>query len=116
MLGMIRCPMPITQPSLACLEGSYVLVNKHGLLLCIVQRINYYNNIYIPYMYMYIHTLLHVYDSTKRILGCVTVSRREHTIAQTRELEATKVVLPQVIEQIHTSTCTCTCDYVYVYK
>ena len=37
--------------------------------------------------------------STKRILACVTVSRREHTIAQTRELEATKAVLPQALEQ-----------------
>ena len=37
--------------------------------------------------------------NTKRILSCVTVSRREHTIAQTRELEATKAVLPQALEQ-----------------
>ena len=51
------------------------------------------------------HDALHVhirycyYDSTKRILGCATVSRKEHAIAQTRELEATKAVLPQVLEQ-----------------
>lgn len=37
--------------------------------------------------------------STKRILGCATVSRKDHAIAQTRELEATKVVIPQVLEQ-----------------
>ena len=44
------------------------------------------------------HTLLYYnyYNSTKRILGCATVSRKEHAIAQTRELEATK---PQVLEQ-----------------
>ena len=47
------------------------------------------------------HVLLYYnyYDSTKRILGCATVSRKEHAIAQTRELEATKAVLPQVLEQ-----------------
>ena len=47
------------------------------------------------------HTSLYYnyFDSTKRILGCATVSRKEHAIAQTRELEATKAVLPQVLEQ-----------------
>ena len=50
---------------------------------------------------LYVHMLLYYnyYDSTKRILGCATVSRKEHAIAQTRELEATKAVLPQVLEQ-----------------
>ena len=28
--------------------------------------------------------------STHRIIGCVTLSRKEHAVAQTRELEATK--------------------------
>ena len=32
--------------------------------------------------------------STKRILGISTLSREDHSIAQTRELERTKVVLP----------------------
>jgi hypothetical protein len=47
------------------------------------------------------HTLLYhnYYDSTKRILGCATVSRKEHVITQIRELEATKAVLPSVLEQ-----------------
>ena len=48
---------------------------------------------------MYTHTLICTYDSTKRILACATVTRKEHAIAQTRELEATKAVLPQVLEQ-----------------
>ena len=37
--------------------------------------------------------------STKRILACSTVSRKEHLIAQTRELQCTKQVLPQVLER-----------------
>ena len=50
---------------------------------------------------LYVRMLLYYnyYDSTKRILGCATVSRKEHAISQTRELEATKAVLPQVLEQ-----------------
>ena len=39
------------------------------------------------------------HDNNKPILGCATVSRKEHAIAQTRKLEATKAVLPQVLEQ-----------------
>ena len=42
----------------------------------------------------------------------VQVSSKEHAIAQTRELEATKVVIPQVLEQgryiiiyVHVHTC-----------
>ena len=31
------------------------------------------------------------------IIGIATVSRAEHPIAQTRELECTKVVVPQVV-------------------
>ena len=37
--------------------------------------------------------------STKRIVGCSTVSRNEHTCAQTREVACTKIVLPQVLEK-----------------
>lgn len=40
---------------------------------------------------------------------CCTVSRTEHSTAQTREIQCTKTVLPQVLEQ---GTCTC----VYVMK
>ena len=37
---------------------------------------------------LHVHILLlyYNYDSTKRILGCATVSRKEHAIVQTREL------------------------------
>ncbi|XP_064383612.1 uncharacterized protein LOC135332186 isoform X1 [Halichondria panicea] len=35
--------------------------------------------------------------STHKILGISTISRTEHSVAQTRELQCTKVVLPQVI-------------------
>ena len=35
--------------------------------------------------------------STMKIVGISTISRGEHHVAQTRELECTKVVVPQVI-------------------
>ncbi len=35
--------------------------------------------------------------STHKILDCVTLSRRDHICAQTRELACTKLVLPQVM-------------------
>ena len=37
--------------------------------------------------------------STQRIISCVTLSRKEHAVAQTRELEATKIVVPEVNEK-----------------
>ena len=37
------------------------------------------------------------YSSTSKIVGICTVSREQHTIAQTRELECTKIVIPEVI-------------------
>ena len=36
---------------------------------------------------------------THKIVGISTVSRLEHRVAQTRELECTKRVLPQVIQR-----------------
>lgn len=38
-------------------------------------------------------------DSTKKILGVSTLSRALHSIAQTRELACTKVVVPEVISR-----------------
>ena len=35
--------------------------------------------------------------STKKIIGIATVSRAAHTIAQTRELACTKIVIPEVM-------------------
>ena len=50
---------------------------------------------------VFIFILLHIYIfSTKRILGISTLSREDHSIAQTRELECTKVVLPRVIDEL----------------
>ena len=34
--------------------------------------------------------------STHKILGCVTLSKKDHTCAQIRELACTRLVLPQV--------------------
>ena len=36
-------------------------------------------------------------NSTHRVDGISTISRREHSTAQTRELQCTKAVIPQVI-------------------
>ncbi len=47
------------------------------------------------------------FSSTKRILGCSTVSRKEHICAQTREVACTKIVLPEVIENNIVSTVWC---------
>ena len=35
--------------------------------------------------------------STQKILGISTMSRTDHSIAQTRELVCTKIVVPQVV-------------------
>ena len=69
------------------------------------------------------------------MIGITTLSRKEHTVAQTRELACTKDVLPQVIDRgtcvrmcvyvmyivrvrcVCECTCTCTCACtLYVYK
>ena len=88
MLGMIRQRMHFTQRSLVCQEGG-------GLLSCWCK---YYK-------------LLIQYPSTKRILACSTVSRKEHTTAQTRELQCTKEVLPQLLEQGNNTSLSSLCKY-----
>ena len=35
--------------------------------------------------------------STHKIIGCVTLSRKDHTCAQMRELACTRLVLPQAM-------------------
>ena len=42
--------------------------------------------------------IVHLY-STKKVIGVSTVSRKEHSTAQTRELVCTRAVLPQVLEK-----------------
>ena len=83
--------------------------------------------------------LLFYVCSTHKILGISTVARSDHAIAQTRELQCTKVVIPQVIARgimtmksmymykVHThnmynvcirvvySTCTCGTFMKYMY-
>ena len=39
------------------------------------------------------------YHSTKKVVGITTISRQEHASAQTREVQCTRQVLPQVIER-----------------
>ena len=34
-----------------------------------------------------------------KIVGLSTIARTEHSVAQTRELECTKVVVPQVMDR-----------------
>ena len=69
---------------------------------------------------MDIHVHVHVFfpvacdlcilASNHKIVGISTLSRKEHATAQTRELECTKIVLPQVVERG-----TCTCIYIIIY-
>ena len=42
--------------------------------------------------------------SHHKIVGISTLSRKEHTTAQTRELECTKIVIPQVMETATTDS------------
>ena len=43
--------------------------------------------------------IIHNNFSIHKIVGCTTLSRSEHTTAQTRESACTKVVLPQVLNR-----------------
>ena len=51
--------------------------------------------------------------STLKIIGIATVSRADHPIAQTRELECTKVVVPQVVNRgrLVILCCVCMCMF-----
>ena len=44
-----------------------------------------------------IHLVVAFFLSTKKIVAVSTISRKDHGIAQTREVACTKVVLPQAI-------------------
>ena len=76
MPGMTRLLMPTTPLCLAFLEGDNVFIDNGNECM------------YTYYTHMY---------STMKIVGISTISRGEHHVAQTRELECTKVVVPQVI-------------------
>ena len=43
---------------------------------------------------------MYILYSTKRILGIAMLSRADHSVAQTRELECTKVILPRIIDEL----------------
>ena len=75
MLAMIQLLMHTTLQFLVCLEG---------MLLQVLE-------------YNYTLAALFCFYSTQKILACVTLSRKEHACAQTRELACTKLVLPDVI-------------------
>jgi hypothetical protein len=60
----------------------HVHVALHGVILCIIA---------LP--------LYDVHVSTHKVVGISTVSRTDHLTAQTRELECTRRVLPQVMER-----------------
>ena len=38
-------------------------------------------------------------NSTHKIIGCATLTRQDHTIAQTRELACTRAVIPEIINR-----------------
>ena len=69
MSAMILLPMLITQLFLVSLEGTIPLV-----ILCFIMC-----------------------NSTHKIIGCATLTRQDHTVAQTRELACTRAVIPEVI-------------------
>ena len=73
---MILHPMPTIQRCHVSPAGNFIFTISGMLLFSIF---NYY--------------------STHRIVGISTISHSDHRIAQTRELECTKVVLPQVQRQ-----------------
>ena len=47
--------------------------------------------------------------SNKKVIGITTLSRKQHSVAQTRELSCTKEVLPQVIARGALCVCLCVC-------
>lgn len=59
------------------------------------------------------------YCSTKKVVGISTISRLEHASAQTREVQCTRQVLPEVIKRgeyvIILYLCTCTILQHYTY-
>ena len=56
---------------------------------------------YLFYLFVGLCHLVCIYSchSTHRIVGISTISRTVHSVAQTRELACTKIVLPQVIDR-----------------
>ncbi len=44
-----------------------------------------------------IYLFTYFLSSTKKIVGISTVSRTDHGVAQTRELQCTKIAVPQAI-------------------
>ena len=72
MPAMILLPMLITQLFLFSLEGTTI----GQVILCFIMC-----------------------NSTHKIIGCATLTRQDHTIAQTRELACTRAVIPEVINR-----------------
>ena len=54
-------------------------------------------------------------NSTHKIIGCATLTRQDHTIAQTRELACTRAVIPEVINRGCFNTCNIAYDYRFDY-
>ena len=48
---------------------------------------------------MYVNNNICIVCSTHKIVGISTLSRDDHSTAQTRELACTKVVIPQVVNR-----------------
>ena len=88
MPGMIQLPMHITLQYHACQEGTYNIYN--GTMFFV----DYTSDSYKCSIYIFIHVC-----STHKVVGVSTISRSEHTTAQTREYECTRSVLPQVMER-----------------
>ena len=89
---------------LACQEGTSNFLTCKCSIQCHVQM-DIHVHVFFP-----VACDLCILASNHKIVGISTLSRKEHATAQTRELECTKIVLPQVVERG-----TCTCIYIIIY-
>ena len=86
-------PLSYAQPQWVMTDARHDSTSNayHTTVACISGR---YSDICVVHTYT-----ICVYNSTSKVVGICTVSREQHTIAQTRELECTKIVLPEVISR-----------------
>lgn len=73
------------------------------------------NTFYWPYSNdfdVYVHVPVTHSFSTMKIVGISTIARSDHHVAQTREFECTKVVVPEVIDRGELQNFA-VCNYVY---
>ena len=71
--------------------------------------------LHLSYIHLHACVCAVFFSSTHKIVGVATLSRKDHTTAQTREAECTKIFLPQVISRgIYMYIHYCVIEYVHV--